>query len=417
MLKIEILTTGDELLEGLITDTNSAHIAREVLPFGVSVRRVTTVGDTLEDLRDALLEISARADLCVITGGLGPTSDDLTLDALALAAGVPLEVDEALWGEIQALYRGRGRVPPSNRSQARVPRGGTPLKSEVGTAPGMRLTLNGCDFFAYPGVPEELYWHCEQTLLPHLAARLNVTLHRQILRLCLLGESRLYDIIKLIDLPSEVRVGYQALGVEVRLKLSSPSRPSLERAVQLISAAIEAEAPGHLVSLTDRSLADALIERLTAQGLTAGTAESCTGGAVSAALAAIPGASAALLGGVVAYSNEVKRAQLGVSASTLTTHGAVSEACALEMASGARAALGVDWAVAVTGIAGPSGGSPEKPVGTVWFAWAGPAGVTAERRHIKGDRRRVQSVATHEALFGLWRRVREAATPQEVMDV
>ena len=417
MLNIEILTTGDELLEGLITDTNSAHIAREVTPFGVTVRRVTTVGDTLEELRDALLEISARADVCVITGGLGPTSDDLTLDALALAAGVPLEVDEGLWGEIQAFYRGRGRVPPSNRSQARVPRGGTPLRSEVGTAPGMRITLNGCEFFAYPGVPSELYWHCEQTLLPYLAARLSVTLHRQTLRLCLLGESRLYDLIKPLELPGDVRVGYQALGVEVRLKLSSPSRASLDRAVHLISTTVEADAPGHLVSLNDRSLAEALTALLTAQGLTLATAESCTGGAVSAAIAAVPGASAALLGGVVAYSNEVKRQQLGVSEETLTAHGAVSEACALEMARGARAALGSHWAIAITGIAGPGGGTPEKPVGTVCFAWAGPSGASAERRYIKGDRQRVQSVSTHEALFGLWRRLSERAPALEVTDV
>jgi len=416
VLKIEILTTGDEVLEGLITDTNSAHIAREVAPFGVVVRRVTAVGDTLEELRDALLEISARADVCVMTGGLGPTSDDLTLDALALAAGVPLAVDEGLWEEIQRIYLGRGRVPPSNRAQARVPRGGVALRSAVGTAPGMRLTLNGCEVFAYPGVPEELYWHCEQTLLPYLAARLNVALHRRTLRVCLLGESRLYDLLRPLSLPPEVRVGYQALHVEVRLKLSSPSRDALERAEALIADALNREAPGHLISHHDRSLPQALVALLTARDLTAGCAESCTGGAVSAALAGVPGASAALRGGVVAYSNDVKRALLGVRDETLAAHGAVSEACALEMARGARAALGVDWALAVTGVAGPGGGTPEKPVGTVWFAWAGPHGAEAERRALKGDRERIQRVAAHEALFGLWRRLSAGGAPREVTD-
>jgi len=409
-VQIEILTTGDELLEGAISDTNASYLAHELHMLGLSVQRITTVGDQLEELSETISQISARASLCIITGGLGPTSDDLTLDALALSAGVSLEVDDALWSEIQLRYAKRGRIPPTNRRQARVPEGGAPLRSEVGTAPGMRLQVGSCVFYAYPGVPSELRWHVSQSLIPALRSRQSREVSQLVWRVGSLGESALQERLNALQdqlrLAPDLRVGYQALGSEVRLKLSSSDAVALHQVIPALREALG----GHLVSEEDEPLERVLLHELKRQGLTLGCAESCTGGAISAKMTKTPGSSIAFLGGVVAYSNDVKRALLGVTEETLTSFGAVSAECAGEMATGAREALGVDWAISVTGVAGPGGGSDIKPVGTVYFGWAGPEGCRVSHMLWAGGRAQVQSRSVYYALHELLKMIQEQTT-------
>jgi len=407
-VRIEILTTGDELLEGVIADTNASYLAHEISLHGFSVHRISTVGDRLEDLCEEITQISRRAALCVITGGLGPTSDDMTLDALAMSAGLELSVDEELWRSIQERYARLSKVPSSNRRQARVPAGGEPLKSEVGTAPGMKLMIGDCLFIAYPGVPSELRWHVKESLAPLLQGWRAQPLTRLTWRVGGLGESALQERLNELSLPSEadgLKVGYQALGAEVRLKLSAAEPALLEAQLPALRTALGA----HLISESDEPLERVLMAALKQRGLTMGCAESCTGGAVSARLTRVPGSSAVFLGGVTAYANEVKMSLLSVSQETLATHGAVSEPCALEMARGARAALKVDWALSVTGVAGPGGGSAEKPVGTVHFAWAGPQGERSAMVNLSGDRSQIQARATYYALHQLLQLVTEVA--------
>ena len=408
-MEIEVLTTGDELLEGTCLDLNSGHLAHEVFQTGLKVSRFHTVGDTLSTLCDLIGEISARADVCLITGGLGPTTDDLTLDALSQVAKVQLTEDPEVWAYIQDRFPTVLKAPTSNRRQARVPEGGEALLSEVGTAPGIKIQIQGCTFFAYPGVPRELRWHCAHSFMPWLRERLgDRRSFQRTLRFCLIAESLLNERIQALDLPEDLSVGYQSLGVEHRVKLKSDNLHDIERATSLMRAAF----PAAYLNDEDRPLSAMLLKICQRHDLTLGCAESCTGGAVSSSIVAHPGASSVLMGGIISYANEVKRDQLGVREQTLIEEGAVSEACAKEMALGARRALNVDWTVSVTGIAGPDGGSEFKPVGTVYFAWAGPDYLDVKRHRFNGNRERVQRGATAYALLGLLRRVeRSILTP------
>ena len=401
-LRIETLTTGDELITGAWIDRHSHMIGQVALDHGVSVRRFNSVGDQLDELVSTISEISARADLCVITGGLGPTEDDLTLDALSAVVGAPLEVSEELWTEILTRFPTLQYAAESNRRQARVISGGEVLTNERGTAPGIRLQIGACTFFCVPGVPQEAQWMVSTYLSPWLNEHLGaVERHHQVIRVALVGESVIAERVKNLELPSGLRVGYQALGAEHRIKLSAADPDVLALGVsQVVQAAGD-----RYLNDRDLSLAEQVVEVAQSRALTFGFAESCTGGQLSAAVTRVAGVSSVFWGGVISYSNEVKRGILGVKEETLISFGAVSEACAAEMAMGSRNALGVDWAVSVTGIAGPGGGSPEKPVGTVCFGWAHAGGVVTERKRFSGDRHRVQRTAVAYALFHLLRHI------------
>lgn len=400
----EVLTTGDELLSGEWRDRNS-HAVAELLRehSNVSMRRFTTIGDNLDQLIATIHEISERADLCVMTGGLGPTEDDLTLEALAAAAHAELTLDEALWDEIKTRFPKLERAAEQNRRQARVIAGSEVLRNEVGTAPGVQIKINRCVFFAFPGVPHELARNLTDHLEPWLAP-LQTDIpheHQRVVRVALIGESTVAKRIAALELPPSVKIGYQALHTEHRVKLSAHDESELNRVIEQLKHALGE----HYLNALDLSLAEWTLELARSLGVTVGFAESCTGGLLSAALTQIAGSSSVFMGSVISYSNEVKRRSLGVREDTLIAEGAVSEACASEMALGAREALEIDWAVSVTGIAGPGGGSPHKPVGTVCFGWAGPNGVEVERVHFNGDRRRVQATSVAYALLGLTRRL------------
>ena len=401
-LHIETLTTGDELLSGEWADQHGRTIAQATQEYGVLVRRFNSVGDQLNELISVISEISDRADLCVITGGLGPTEDDLTLDALAVVARSPRHISDDLWSDLVSRFPKLKRAAESNRKQARVMMGGEVLPNEQGTAPGVRVHIGRCTFMAFPGVPQETRWFISRYLSPWLQARFGGTQqYNKVVRVALIGESVIAERIKKLALPKHVQIGYQALGSEHRIKISAPHLDALSSAVT----SIKRVAGDHYLNDRDLSLAEQLLELARKREVTFGFAESCTGGQLSAAITQIPGSSSSFWGGVISYSNEVKQALLGVTDDTLIMSGAISEACAAEMAQGTRDALGVDWAVSVTGVAGPGGGSTDMPVGTVCFGWANAEDVTVERKHFLGDRHRIQRTAVAYALLTLLRRL------------
>ncbi|MBU0552393.1 CinA family nicotinamide mononucleotide deamidase-related protein [Myxococcota bacterium] len=400
-MRFETLTIGDELLDGRVIDTNSREIGALIDALGRRVSTHTSVPDQLDEIVTSLLAVSARADLCVITGGLGPTCDDLTFEALARAAGVALRFDPVTWARIEARIKARTGEAPSeiNRRQAMLPEGAEILPSEVGTAPGVALRIGRCRFYALPGVPAELRWHLDQHVAPALRPYAR-EIHRRALYFTGLGESRLAERVGALG--EGVGVSWRVRPFDIALGLSALGR-SDTALVALEAAVAQARQATGDACCGEVGIAEAIIQAATAAGLTLGAAESCTGGGLSAALTAIPGASSAFLGGVVSYANAVKVGLLGVSEATLAREGAVSEACAREMALGARRALGVDYALAITGVAGPGGGTPDKPVGLVCFGLSGPEGTLTQRvDFLPSARAEIQRRATAFALSWLW---------------
>jgi nicotinamide-nucleotide amidase len=399
-MHIEILTIGDELLDGLTVDGNAARLGRMLDPAGLRLARRTSVRDRIPDIVASMNEIAERADVCIVSGGLGPTSDDLTVDALAVAAGVELHEDPEVWARIVARFDGRAPTA-NNRRQARVPEGGRALQSEIGTAPGIEFTLGRCTFFLLPGVPREFQWHLDAHVLPLLRERIGERLppRSRILRFVGIGESAIGARIERLGLSPELAVAYRVrdLDIEVRVRGADPE------AVADAAARIAAAGEETFVGEGNVSLVELVLEACRRTGLTLATAESCTGGLVGSLLTAVPGASDVFRGGIIAYANTVKTQVLGVPSLVLESHGAVSEACAAAMAAGARRVLGADIAVAVTGIAGPAGGTPEKPVGTVCLAWSGGGLDRVATVLLRGDRDRIRLLSASRALDGIRR--------------
>ncbi|MCB9554123.1 MAG: CinA family nicotinamide mononucleotide deamidase-related protein [Myxococcales bacterium] len=392
-MRIELLTVGDELLDGTVVDTNGNHIAGALHGRGLTVARAIRLPDRIEPLVAELRAIAERADLCVCTGGLGPTDDDLTLDALAAAAGVDRRFDARAWAWIERVYGDR-TPPPSNRRQTLIPDGARCLYTEVGTAPGVDLQIGRCRFFAFPGVPGEMRWFVDRHLLPALAADGNTTQMRT-LRFTGIGESDLAERVAAAGVPEGIEISYLARTAEVAIRLRGNDPALLGAAV----AAVRDSAGDRFVGEGTTGLAEATLAACRAAGLTLGAAESCTGGLVGTMLTEISGASTVFNGSIVSYDNRVKTGVLGVSEAILERDGAVSEACARAMVAGARRALGCDVAVAITGVAGPGGGTTDKPVGTVHFAWAGP-GLDGLARKVlfRGDRERIRHLAAAHAI-------------------
>ena len=402
-MRIELLTIGDELLDGLITDTNAAWLGGELEQRGIPIAQHLTLRDELSALVSAFQAIAARADVCITSGGLGPTLDDLTIEALATAAQVDMTDDPKVWARIQQIYGDRP-IPDTNRRQIRVPDGGRALYSEVGTAPGIELTIGKCTFYCVPGVPREMRWHTQKYILPALLARQTAPpLHARTLRFSLLGESTLAELVDQLDLPKSVLVSYRTRMVENQVRLRSTDRAALDQAAE----AVRAVGQKYYVGQDSVGLPEALIAAATKRRLMLGAAESCTGGLLGATLTEVSGASAAFSGSIVSYANAVKHGVLGVSHQTLAEDGAVSEACAIQMAKGAREALGCDIAVSITGIAGPGGGTPEKPVGTVCFGWSGEGMDQVLTRRFRGNRDQVRQFSVAYALDRILRHLND----------
>ena len=389
---VEILCVGTELLLGDILNGNARWIAEQLAGLGLPHYRQSVVGDNKDRLVSAVREASQRCRILVTTGGLGPTPDDLTTEALAAAFETPLEERPELWLEIQQKLSAGGRpVAPSNRSQAYLPRGAEVLPNPKGSAPGMIWSPRP-DFtiLTFPGVPSEMQAMWTETAAPWLQRNGGVSevfVSRQ-LRFSGLGESDLAErVADLLESTNPTVAPYASLGdVKLRLTARAESADAARRMLVPFEAELRRRAGDHCYGVDDDSLASVVLDLLKQRGQTMAVAESCTGGGLAAALTAVPGSSSAFHGGVIAYSNAVKQSLLGVSPDLLTIHGAVSQQVVEAMAWGARERLDCDWAIAVSGIAGPGGGSAEKPVGLVHLALAGPHGCEAWVHHF-GERR------------------------------
>jgi nicotinamide-nucleotide amidase len=400
-MHVEILSTGDELLTGQVVDTNSTWLMDKLWDLGLMVRRKTLVGDDRTDLDAALRETTARADLVVMSGGLGPTEDDLTSERVAAVLGVPLELHEPSLQVIKRRFERFGRtMTPNNEKQARFPRGAEVIPNRFGTAPGFSVRVGKAEVVCLPGVPLEYKGLCEEWVLPRIAARLTDVPAARVLKLFGVPESHADHAMRpIMDDPANegVRFGYRAHWPEVHLKWTVPGPDAAARADRITSAA-RAIFGDAVWGEAKEELPELVVTRLAARGERVAAAESCTGGLLSELVTRVSGASAVFDLGVVAYANAMKERILGVPVEALAAHGAVSEPVARALAEGARRAGGTTWGLGITGIAGPTGGTPEKPVGTVHVAIAGPAGTQAVARLYRGDRERIRRQAAYEAL-------------------
>lgn len=389
---VEILCVGTELLLGDILNGNARWIAQQLAALGQPHYRQTVVGDNTERLIAAVQEAAQRSSILVTTGGLGPTPDDLTTEALAAAFDTPLVERPELWDEIERrLSTGGKPVAASNRRQALLPVDAAVLPNPVGSAPGMIWSPRpGFTILTFPGVPSEMkaMWHA--TAVPWFQANggNRGAFRSRILRFTGVGESTLAEqVADLLDSPNPTVAPYAALG-DVTLRVTARA-DSAEAAVALLNPMeqeLRRRTGQQCYGVDGDSLASVVLALLRGAGETVAVAESCTGGALGAALTAVPGASDVFGGGVIAYSNSIKASILGVPMTTLDAHGAVSDPVVIAMAEGVRERFDCDWGIAISGVAGPSGGSPEKPVGLVHVAVAGPDGTQAAPQRF-GDRR------------------------------
>jgi len=388
----EIIAIGDELLYGQIMDTNSHWISQELDAVGVRVVRKTTVGDNRTDILAAFEEASKRANLILITGGLGPTQDDLTKPLLAKFFGCNIvEVPEAV-AAVSSYFLRRGReMTPLNILQGHLPTCCTYVPNEVGTAPGMWFEQKGCYWMSMPGVPHEMKKLVKDFVLPKLSQVFDLpVIYHKLIKTAGIGESWLADLINEWEnaLPSHIRLAYlPSLGhVKLRLTAFGEDKKVLAAEVDQQIQKILPTINNYVYGYNEETLETAVGKLLKNEGKTLALAESCSGGYISHLITAVPGSSQYFQGTVVPYHNALKEQLLGVSSATLAQHGAVSEATVREMALGVKKLFGVDFGLASSGIAGPDGGSPDKPVGTVWIACAGPNFVEAKLLQLTQDR-------------------------------
>ena len=411
--RLELVTIGTELLLGFTVDTNSAFLGRVIAEAGVRVSRRTSVRDDPEEIRTAVAEALARSRFVITTGGLGPTRDDMTKKVVAEMFGAPLEFQDRIWTALVERFARFGRVPAeSNRCQAEVPRGAVVLENRWGTAPGLWLSGPLGELVMLPGVPSEMKGLLTHEVVPRLAARSGGrAIRSHLVRTTGIPESTLAERISAVEdgiAPLTLAYLPGIEGVDLRLTAwdltEAAARPLFERA----EASIRGIVGDHCYGTGDDDLAAVLLERMRASRLTLAVAESCTGGMVGERITAIPGSSEVFLGGVIAYADDVKQGLAGVAAATIAAHGAVSEAVVREMAAGVAQRTGADIVVAVSGVAGPGGGSEAKPVGTVWFGFAVRGAVDAQRVIFPGSRADIRGRAAQFALHGAWRRAGSA---------
>jgi len=391
-MKSEIITIGDELLIGQVVDTNSAWMAQELNKIGITVNRINSIADNHDQIIQTLHEISERADVIFITGGLGPTRDDITKVALCDYFDSPLVFDQTSFENIQRIFNLRGyTMTEVNRKQAEIPACAEALQNIHGTAPGMLFRQKGKLYFSMPGVPFEMKALMTDHVLPMIKSlSKQVILHKTILTQGV-GESFLADKIKDWEsaLPPHIKLAYLPQPGLVRLRLSStgPSREILQKELDEKVALLYTLIDEYIFGEDDDNLETVIGNILKDQNLTLSTAESCTGGYIAHLITSIPGSSAYFNGSIVSYSNLVKINTLKVKPETLEKFGAVSQETVIEMAEGVKKALSTDCSIAVSGIAGPDGGTPDKPVGTVWIAISTPNKETMVKKFLFGEHR------------------------------
>jgi len=392
MNSAEIITVGDEILIGQTVDTNSAWMGMQLSMRGIRVNRITSISDRREEIISALDEALSRAPLVLMTGGLGPTSDDITKETLAEYFGTKLVMDPEVLAEISERIAKRNlEMNENNRRQALVPECCRILANHGGTAPGMLFEKNGKLVISMPGVPSEMKMIMQEHVLPMISGMTGrrTIVHKNIMTFGTF-EAKLAERLEGFEaqLPDIVRLAYLPAHGVIKLRLTGSGddgenvRQTIDEQVQKLYEII----PDVIYGEDEVTLEETVGKLLLDNKLTLSTAESCTGGKIASLITSVPGSSAWFTGSVVAYENSVKTEVLGVSHATISLFGAVSEETAREMAEGMLRLAKTDYAIAVTGIAGPDGGTPEKPVGTVWIALGSRNGVTAERHRFADDR-------------------------------
>jgi nicotinamide-nucleotide amidase len=395
-VRADVLAIGTELLLGQIVDTNSSWIGEQLAAVGIDTMEHRKVGDNLGRMVAAMRSMLGTADAVVVCGGLGPTQDDVTREAIAEVMGVELERRDELVEHIASLFGTRGRdMPANNLRQADVPRGADPIPNPIGTAPGIRAEIDGRVVYAVPGVPYEMQLMVREHVLPDLLARSGeaACIVSRSLKTWGASESGLAEMIAdRVDRQQNPTIAFLARGIEgivVRLTAKAPTATEAHALIEPEEEALRAVLGDLVFAVDDETMEHAVLTRLEARGWTLGVAESLTGGLIGARLASVPGASRTFRGSIASYATDVKRDVLGVSAERV-----VSGECAEQMAEGARRALGADVGIAVTGVAGPDE-QDGQPVGTVWFALALPdAPAEAVSTRLPGDRERIRQFST-----------------------
>ena len=411
-MKLEVVTIGTELLLGLTPDTNAAELGRALAAAGIEVVRHSTVGDRPEAIRAAVAEALDRTGFVITTGGLGPTRDDITKRVVAELCEKPLRLNEEVLRSLEDRFRRLGRpMAASNRTQAEVPEGATVLPNPRGTAPGLWVEERGRVVVMLPGVPSEMRGLLTEEVLPRLAARASgMVVRSRTLRTTGIAESALAERVGAIEddiAPLTLAYLPSVEGVDLRVTAWTIPEAEAERRLAATVAMLRERAAEHCYGEDGTDLASVVLEQLRSRKTRLAVAESCTGGLLGGRITAIPGSSEVFAGGIVAYDDAVKRGMLDVSAALLKAHGAVSEAVVRAMVAGALRRFGVAAGLAVTGIAGPSGGTPEKPVGTVWLAAAFGQETRALKRIFPGDRAEIRARAAQAALDLLRRLIGE----------
>lgn len=406
-MRAEIISVGTELLLGEIVDTNAAFLSQELAALGIELYHRTTVGDNEQRLRQALVEALSRVDLVITSGGLGPTADDLTKEVVAAVLDLPLVLHRPSLQWIEEYFARMGRkMTANNRKQALIPEGGLALANPNGTAPGVFVRKGDKIVVCLPGPPRELIPMFRSHVRPQLQKESRGVIRSRVLRLCGVGESELVERIGDF-LAGQTNPTLAPLASEGEVRLRITARAQTDAEAEALNGELEAKLRarlGLLIYGTDEdTLESVVVKLLKRRGETLAVAESCTGGLLADRITDVPGASTVFDRGVVTYSNRAKMELLQVPADVIEAKGAVSPEVARFMAEGVRRVAGTDWGIGITGIAGPGGGSREKPVGLVYFALAGPGVSLVREEHWSGDRRKIKRRTT-QAVLDLLRR-------------
>lgn len=410
-MNAEIIIVGEEILSGQTVDSNSAYVARRLADVGIEVVRKTAVGDRHDDIKEAIQTAWHRSPVTIMTGGLGPTKDDVTKNAICAAFDRKLVLNDEVMRRLEALFQQRNRkMPAIAQGQALQPQGADLLVNPIGTAPGIVFQDSDRFFAALPGVPAEMEAILDQSIIPYLSKRPGrgaIVIRR--IRTIGITETEIAEIIADLEpIGEKLRLAYlpSYKGVDLRVTASSPTREEAESAAEHLVRAIALKLGDYVFTTGDESMPEIIARLLIARGQTLSTAESCTGGLIAKRLTDIAGSSQFFVGSVVAYSNTVKSAALKVPAELIAGSGAVSQEVAEAMARGVRQLTGSDYAVSVTGIAGPGGATPEKPVGLVYVGYADRKNnVSAVKLNLFGTRERIRERSATQALDFLRRKL------------
>jgi nicotinamide-nucleotide amidase len=411
-MKAIIITIGDELLIGQVVDTNSTWIAQQLNTIGIDVYRRVAVGDVHEDILKALKEAEQSADIILTTGGLGPTKDDITKYAINEYFGGTLVMNEEILKQVTDFFTKLKRpMLESNTQQAMVPDNCTTIKNKNGTAPGMWFERNGKVFVSMPGVPFEMKAMMKDEVIPRLKklVKSQFIIHKTV-QTAGIGESFLAEKIKDFEnaLPANIKLAYLPNLSLIRLRLTGhgDNETKLNEQLTLLQKELAKQVGEFVFWLEDEPIEQVVGKLLKQNNATLSTAESCTGGYIAHRITSVPGSSQYYIGSVIAYANEIKENMLGVKIDTIGKYGAVSEETVLEMAKNVREIMKTDYSLAVSGIAGPDGGTPEKPVGTIWVALADKDGVTAKKYFFNRMRMQNIELTTNYALLMLIRKLK-----------